>query len=111
MKELDINSQILYQLAQYLQVIHTDSFSENIFFFQEAMHREQGLEQKLEHLRTVLRDAQQSSDDSWQAIIHEDRLLGRINTLEDQIRIYRSKVNHLTTNFPFRKDLLLSAHQ
>ena len=57
------------------------------------MHREQALEQKLEQLQGVLRDARQTSDESWQAIIHEDRLLGRINTLEDQIRIYRTKVD------------------
>ncbi|CAF1296815.1 unnamed protein product, partial [Adineta steineri] len=75
-KELDINTQTLYQLAQYIQ---------------EAMHREQMLEQKLEYLQRVLRNTQQTSDDSWQAIINEDRLLMRINALEDQIRIYRTK--------------------
>ncbi|UJR10119.1 hypothetical protein I4U23_014342 [Adineta vaga] len=75
-KELDINTQTLYQLAQYIQ---------------EAMHREQMLEQKLEYLQGVLRNAQQTSNDSWQAIINEDRLLARINSLEDQIRIYRTK--------------------
>lgn len=56
------------------------------------MHREQMLEQKLGYLQNVLSNTQQASDDSWQAIIHEDRLLGRINTLEDQIHIYRIKV-------------------
>ncbi|CAF4499076.1 unnamed protein product [Rotaria socialis] len=55
------------------------------------MYREQTLEQKLEYLQNVLRDAQQTSDESWQAIINEDRLLARINALEDQIRIYRTK--------------------
>ena len=56
------------------------------------MHREQALEQKLEHLQGILRDTRQASNDSWQAIIHEDRLLTRINALEDQIHIYRNKV-------------------
>ncbi|CAF2525607.1 unnamed protein product [Rotaria sp. Silwood2] len=76
MKELDINTQTLYQLEQYIQ---------------EAMYREQTLGQKLAFLQGVLRDAQQTSNESWQAIIHEDRLLARINALEDQIRIYRTK--------------------
>ncbi|CAF1198414.1 unnamed protein product [Adineta steineri] len=75
-KELDINTQTLYQLAQYLQ---------------EAMHREQMLEQKLEFLQGVIRDTQQASNEGWQAIIDEDRLLARINALEDQIRIYHTK--------------------
>ncbi len=56
------------------------------------MHREQMLEQKLEYLQGVLRNTQQTSNESWQAIINEDRLLARINALEDQIRIYRTKV-------------------
>ncbi len=56
------------------------------------MHREQMLEQKLEYLHGVLRNTQQTSNESWQAIINEDRLLARINALEDQIRTYRTKV-------------------
>ena len=56
------------------------------------MHREQILEQKLEYLQGVIRDTQQASNEGWQAIIDEDRLLARINTLEDQIRIYHTKV-------------------
>ncbi|CAF4582639.1 unnamed protein product [Rotaria sp. Silwood1] len=75
-KDVDINTQTLYQLAQYLQ---------------EAMHREQMLEQKLEYLQGVIRDTQQASNEGWQAIIDEDRLLARINALEDQIRIYHTK--------------------
>jgi hypothetical protein len=56
------------------------------------MHREQMLEQKLVYLQSALRDTQQASNEGWQAIINEDRLLGRINALEDQIRIYHIKV-------------------
>jgi hypothetical protein len=56
------------------------------------MHREQMLEQKLEYLQGVIRDTQQASNEGWQAIIDEDRLLARIDALEDQIRIYHTKV-------------------
>lgn len=56
------------------------------------MHREQMLEQKLEYLQGVIRDTQQASNEGWQAIIDEDRLLARIDTLEEQIRIYHTKV-------------------
>lgn len=56
------------------------------------MHREQMLEQKLEYLQSVIRDTQQASNEGWQAIIDEDRLLARIDTLEEQIRIYHTKV-------------------
>lgn len=66
--------------------------------FQEAMHREQMLEQKLEYLQGVIRDTQQASNEGWQAIIDEDRLLARINALEDQIRIYHMKVKYDTFN-------------
>ena len=57
------------------------------------MHREQMLEQKLEYLQGVIRDTQRASNEGWQAIIDEDRLIARINALEDQIRIYQTKVN------------------
>lgn len=67
--------------------------------FKEAMHREQLLEQKLERLQNVIRDTQQTSDDTWQAILHEDRLLGRINVLEDQLRIYRTKVEQIIFHY------------
>jgi len=63
------------------------------------MHREQLLEQKLERLQNVIRDTQQTSDDTWQAILHEDRLLGRINVLEDQLRIYRTKVEKVISHY------------
>ncbi|CAF2724226.1 unnamed protein product [Rotaria sp. Silwood2] len=84
----------------YISVFHTSNsfivMQEGYFFDLdtqrwEAMYREQTLGQKLAFLQGVLRDAQQTSNESWQAIIHEDRLLARINALEDQIRIYRTK--------------------
>ena len=59
------------------------------------MHREQMLEQKLEYLQGVIRDTQQASNEGWQAIIDEDRLLARIDALEEQIRIYHTKVSSI----------------
>ncbi|CAF1039519.1 unnamed protein product [Didymodactylos carnosus] len=76
LKDLDVNTRSLYELAQYLQ---------------EALQREQQLEQKLTYLQNVLQDTQKASNDGWQAIIDEDRLLARINALEDQIRAYHVK--------------------
>ncbi|CAF4155901.1 unnamed protein product, partial [Didymodactylos carnosus] len=75
-KDLDMNTRSLYELAQYLQ---------------EALQREQQLEQKLSYLQNVLQDTQKASNDGWQAVIDEDRLLARINALEDQIRAYHVK--------------------
>ncbi|CAF3690323.1 unnamed protein product [Rotaria socialis] len=89
-KDVDINTQTLYQLAQYIQ---------------EAMHREQMLEQKLDYLQGVIRDTQQASNEGWQAIIDEDRLLARINALEDQIRIYHTK--HPNEDVPIQEIIQL----
>ena len=57
------------------------------------MYREQTLEQKLEYLQSILNDIKQLSNENWQAIINEDRLLTRINVLEDLFRFYRMKVS------------------
>ena len=62
------------------------------FKFQEAQHREQMLEQKLATLQRVLASTQEASENSWQALIDEDRLLSRLEVLENQLRAY-SKVN------------------
>ena len=70
-------------------------FNMHLGFYRRGLNpfdREQMLEQKLEYLQGVIRDTQQASNEGWQAIIDEDRLLARINALEDQIRIYHTKV-------------------
>ncbi|XP_052093843.1 sarcolemmal membrane-associated protein-like isoform X7 [Mytilus californianus] len=68
-----IQSQELYQLAQYLQ---------------EALHREKMLEQKFSTLQQLLNNTQESSEDGWQALIDEDRLLSRLEVLENQLHTY-----------------------
>ena len=68
-----IQSQELYQLAQYLQ---------------EALHREKMLEQKLSTLQQLLNNTQGASEDGWQALIDEDRLLSRLEVLENQLHTY-----------------------
>nr|XP_022298360.1 sarcolemmal membrane-associated protein-like isoform X10 [Crassostrea virginica] len=68
-----IQSQELYQLAQYLQ---------------EALHREKMLEQKLGKLQQLVDNTQEASENGWQALIDEDRLLSRLEVLENQLHIY-----------------------
>ncbi|XP_049632121.1 sarcolemmal membrane-associated protein isoform X6 [Suncus etruscus] len=64
-------SQELFQLSQYLQ---------------EALHREQMLEQKLATLQRLLTITQEASDTSWQALIDEDRLLSRLEVMGNQLQ-------------------------
>ncbi|KAM6470426.1 sarcolemmal membrane-associated protein isoform 15-T16 [Liasis olivaceus] len=66
-----IYSQELFQLSQYLQ---------------EALHREQMLEQKLATLQRLLAVTQEASDTSWQALIDEDRLLSRLEVMGNQLQ-------------------------
>ncbi|XP_033647310.1 sarcolemmal membrane-associated protein-like isoform X2 [Asterias rubens] len=73
----NVPSQDLYQLSHYLK---------------EALHREQMLEQKLAGLQRLLTSTQEASENSWQALIDEDRLLSRLEVLESQLRAY-SKAN------------------
>ncbi|XP_058230254.1 sarcolemma associated protein a isoform X9 [Hemibagrus wyckioides] len=66
-------SQELFQLSQYLQ---------------EALHREQMLEQKLATLQRLLASTQEASESSWQALIDEDRLLSRLEVMGNQLQAY-----------------------
>ncbi|XP_069101184.1 sarcolemmal membrane-associated protein-like isoform X8 [Argopecten irradians] len=70
---ISIQSQDLYQLAHYLQ---------------EALHREKMLEQKLTTLQKLLENTQEASETGWQALITEDRLLSRLDVLENQLHTY-----------------------
>lgn len=58
---------------------------------QEALHREKMLEQKLGKLQQLVDNTQEASENGWQALIDEDRLLSRLEVLENQLHIY-SKV-------------------
>ncbi|XP_059167696.1 sarcolemmal membrane-associated protein-like isoform X6 [Physella acuta] len=70
---ISLQTQDLYQLAQYLQ---------------EALHREKMLEQKLLTLRQLVHNTQEASESGWQALIDEDKLLSRLEMLENQLHIY-----------------------
>ncbi|XP_021916457.1 sarcolemmal membrane-associated protein-like isoform X3 [Zootermopsis nevadensis] len=63
----------LYQLNQYLQ---------------EALQREQLLENKLATLQRLVETTRQASDLGWKALIDEDRLLSRVEILENQLQMY-----------------------
>ncbi|KAG7270232.1 hypothetical protein CRUP_013949 [Coryphaenoides rupestris] len=72
-------SQELFQLSQYLQ---------------EALHREQMLEQKLATLQRLLANTQEASESSWQALIDEDRLLSRLEVMGSQLQAYSKEDKH-----------------
>ncbi|XP_063796933.1 sarcolemmal membrane-associated protein isoform X2 [Pseudophryne corroboree] len=80
-------SQELFQLSQYLQ---------------EALHREQMLEQKLATLQRLLANTQEASDTSWQALIDEDRLLSRLEVMGNQLQAYSKN----QTDEGIRKELI-----
>ncbi|XP_075880929.1 sarcolemma associated protein a isoform X2 [Nelusetta ayraudi] len=80
-------SQELFQLSQYLQ---------------EALHREQMLEQKLATLQRLLTNTQEASESSWQALIDEDRLLSRLEVMGSQLQAYSKS----QTEEGIRKELL-----
>ncbi|XP_045166348.2 sarcolemmal membrane-associated protein-like isoform X3 [Mercenaria mercenaria] len=84
---ITIQSQELYRLAQYLQ---------------EALHREKMLEQKLSTLQKLVQNTQESSEGGWQALIDEDRLLSRLEVLENQLHAYSK--NH--TEDTLRQELV-----
>lgn len=66
-----IATQDLYQLVHYLQ---------------EALHREQMIENKLSNLQKLIACTDEASESCWKALIDEDRLLTRLEILENQIQ-------------------------
>ena len=54
------------------------------------------LEQKLASLQALVHSTQEASESGWQALIDEDKLLARLEMLENQLHIY-SKV-HINKN-------------
>jgi len=68
-----IPAQDLYQLNQYIQ---------------EALAREQLLENKLISLQRLIADTEGASNQGWKALMDEDRLLTRVEILESQLTTY-----------------------
>jgi len=68
-----IPAQDLYQLNQYIQ---------------EALAREQFLENKLLSLQRLIGDTEVASSQGWRALMDEDRLLTRVEILESQLTTY-----------------------
>eukprot|EP00092_Neocalanus_flemingeri_P037773 GFUD01041121.1.p1 GENE.GFUD01041121.1~~GFUD01041121.1.p1 ORF type:complete len:760 (-),score=245.19 GFUD01041121.1:42-2321(-) len=68
-----IPAQDLYQLNQYIQ---------------EALAREQLLENKLLSLQRLIADTEGASQQGWKALMDEDRLLTRVEILESQLTTY-----------------------
>uniref|UniRef100_A0A1I8ACI1 FHA domain-containing protein n=1 Tax=Steinernema glaseri TaxID=37863 RepID=A0A1I8ACI1_9BILA len=76
----------LFQMQQYIK---------------EAMFREKNLEEKLQSVQTLLANTVKSSQDTWEALINEDRLLSRIEMLEGQLSLFSKN----TTQDALRKEV------
>ena len=57
-------------------------------FVQEATRREQALHCKLSYLQQLVENTQKAASQSWKALIDEDRLLSRVETVESQLVVY-----------------------
>ena len=62
------------------------------YYMQEALQREQQLEAKLITLQRLVDTTREASETTWRALIDEDRLLSRVEILENQLQMY-SKVS------------------
>lgn len=70
----DVCTQDLYNIDAYIR---------------DAMHREANLENKLLNLERLLSNIIGETDNSWKALITEDRLLSKIEFLESQLQYYK----------------------
>ncbi|CAJ0604300.1 unnamed protein product [Cylicocyclus nassatus] len=68
-----VNNHQLFQMQQYLS---------------EALYREEARQQKLEALEKMLEATEHASEAAWKALVNEDRLLSRIETLEAQLATF-----------------------
>jgi len=69
----NVSIEDLYQLNQHIQ---------------EALQREQMLQMKLASLNQLVSSLRQAADLGWKALIAEDRLLSRVEILENQLQTY-----------------------
>lgn len=70
----DVSTQDLYNIDAYIQ---------------DAMHREANLESKLLNLERLLSNIIGETDNGWKALVAEDRLLSKIEFLENQLQYYK----------------------
>lgn len=70
----DVSTQDLYTIDAYIR---------------DAMHRESNLENKLLSLERLLSNIIGETDNSWKALVAEDRLLSKIEFLENQLQYYK----------------------
>lgn len=70
----DVSTQDLYTIDAYIR---------------DAMYRESNLESKLLNLERLLSNVIGETDNSWKALVAEDRLLSKIEFLENQLQYYK----------------------
>ena len=71
-------------------------------YLKEALAREACLDKKLKELQALVQVAVKSSESAWQASVDEERLLARLEMVEEQLKIYRG---HLDED-DFRNELV-----
>ena len=79
------NTVLKVQIRAMSALLHNNSMN-CLNNLNEAIHREQILENKLETLERVVTNAHESANSGWNSLVEEDRLLSRIETLQNKTR-------------------------
>jgi len=76
--EQKLKTKELWQLSKYIQ---------------DAMNREQLLEQKLATMQRMIADSSTATDDAFQSFVKEDQLLSRLDMLENELDVVTKDIS------------------
>ncbi|VVC28470.1 SMAD/FHA domain,Forkhead-associated (FHA) domain [Cinara cedri] len=75
----------------FINDVSTQDLCNIDIYIRDALHREANLENKLFNLERLLSNIIGETDNTWKALVAEDRLLSKIEFLENQLQYYKKE--------------------